>query len=84
MIDDVQTRVTVVHADGSKTETLSNATAAGRLVDRTTTQTSADGKVKVISRDSNGDGFADQTETRTTQADGGTLLASRILAAMAP
>jgi len=69
VIDDVQTRVTVVRPDGSKTETKTNATAAGRLLDRTVTETSADGKTITITRDANADTYADQTETRTTYAD---------------
>ncbi|MCB8822880.1 DUF4214 domain-containing protein [Microvirga rosea] len=70
VVDDMQSRATVTHADGSKTETLANSTAAGRLTDRTVTETSADKAIVSISRDSNGDTFADQTEFRATQANG--------------
>nr|WP_188311850.1 hypothetical protein [Salinarimonas soli] len=70
VVDAVQTRVTVVNANGSETETLSNTTAAGRLLDRTVTQTSADRATVTIQRDATGDGITDQSETRTTLADG--------------
>jgi trimeric autotransporter adhesin len=70
VIDDVQTRVTVVNAGGSEIETLTNTTAAGRLLDKTITNTSADKKVITITRDFNGDGFTDQNESRTINANG--------------
>src|SRR5262249_41528893 len=44
VVDRVQTDVTIVNADGSRTETLSDRNGAGRLTDRTVTTTSPDGK----------------------------------------
>ena len=69
-IDQVQTSVTVVNADGSWSETVSNRTGAGVLTDRTVTASSATGNAVTIQRDLNGDGVDDQVETRTTGADG--------------
>ncbi|MFT4080223.1 DUF4214 domain-containing protein [Rhodomicrobium sp.] len=70
VIDRTQSDVNVSNANGSITETLSDKTAAGVLVDQTVTNTSADGKTIAITRDINGDGLSDQSETRVKNADG--------------
>src|SRR5262249_54855751 len=44
IVDQVQTDATVVNPNGSRTETLTDATGAGVLNDQTVTTTSADGK----------------------------------------
>jgi hypothetical protein len=70
VFDQTQTDVTVVNADGSKTETLSDFNAIGILTDRTVTTTSADGKAVTIARDLDGSGITGQLEVHTTNADG--------------
>jgi hypothetical protein len=50
VIDLVQTDVTVVNADGSTTETVTDKTAAGVTLDKMATTTSADGKTITIQR----------------------------------
>lgn len=72
--DKVQTIATVVNGDGSTTETLTNESGAGVLLDETVTDTSADGATIEIARDSDGDGIDDQTEVRTTTGTGATTL----------
>src|SRR5262249_32469472 len=74
VVDRVQTIATVVNADGSKTETLTNKTGAAVLVDTTVTTTSADGATITIGRDLTGDGLNDETETRVTAADGSSTI----------
>src|SRR5262249_3144135 len=74
VVDRVETIATVVNADGSKTETLTNRTGAALLIDTTVTTTSADGATVTIGRDVTGDGLNDQTETRVTAADGSTVI----------
>ena len=70
IIDRRQTDDTVVGADGSKTETVSDTNGAGVLEDSTTTTTSADGSLVTITRDFDGSGIIGQSETRQTAADG--------------
>ncbi|MDU6239613.1 MAG: hypothetical protein E6614_11710, partial [Bradyrhizobium sp.] len=74
IFDSVQSDVTVVNADGSRTETLSDFNAAGVLRDRTVTTTSADGHSQTIARDLDGNGFAEQSEIHVTAADGATIV----------
>ncbi len=72
--DRIQTIVTVVNPDGSRTETETNlngsVTATAVLEIRIVTTTSADGKVETIERDLMGGGWYDQREVRTEHADG--------------
>jgi Ca2+-binding RTX toxin-like protein len=72
--DRVQTIVRVTNGDGSRTETVINKMGADAatavLDDRTVTVTSADNKVVTINRDTNGGGWFDEREVRTTHADG--------------
>ena len=70
IIDRRQTDDTVVGADGSKTETVSDTNGANVLEDSTTTTTSADGSLVTITRDLDGSGIIGQSETRQTAADG--------------
>ncbi|MCR9060104.1 MAG: DUF4214 domain-containing protein, partial [Rhodobacteraceae bacterium] len=72
--DRIQTIVTVVNPDGSRTETETNlngsVAATAVLETRIVTTTSADGKVETIERDLMGGGWYDQREVRTEHADG--------------
>jgi hypothetical protein len=72
--DRIQTIVKVTNPDGSRTETVINKMGADAatavLDDRTVTVTSADNKVITINRDTNGGGWFDEREVRTTHADG--------------
>lgn len=68
--DDVLTDVTTANADGSRTETVSHASAAGVLRARITTTTSADRKTITILGDTDGNGAAEQREEQVTGADG--------------
>ena len=85
VVTTIQSDDTVVNADGSTTETLTNyaggtiaangeLTAAGTTgsdkLNATTTTTSADGKVVTILRDQIGGGWTTQQEVDTTNADG--------------
>jgi uncharacterized metal-binding protein len=72
VVDRRQTDVTVVNGDGSRTQTLSNSDQAGVLLDRTVTTTSSDRMTVTISRDTNGNGVADQRELRVRAANGST------------
>lgn len=73
VVDVIQTIATVVNADGSKVETVTNKAGADAatavLTSQTVTSTSADGSVVTIERDSLGGGWFDQVEIRTTHAD---------------
>jgi hypothetical protein len=57
VIDLIQTDVTVVNANGSTTETVTNKTAAGVTLDKMATTTSADGKTVTIQRYAKGGAF---------------------------
>ncbi|WP_155773465.1 beta strand repeat-containing protein [Rhizobium leguminosarum] len=71
IIDERQTDVITVASDGSRTEVLADFDDGGSiLTDRTTTVTSADGKLVTISRDQTGGGFTTQRETDVTAANG--------------
>jgi hypothetical protein len=65
--DRLQTVMTVVNGDGSRTETLvnklGNSAATAVLANRTVTTTSADGKSVTIQRDTTGGGWFDQRRT---------------------
>ena len=80
---DTQTDDTVINADGSTTETLTDVNGAGVLLDRTVTTTSAstgtapDGspvETVTIDRDPTGAGYTAQQEIDTYNADGSTSM----------
>jgi uncharacterized repeat protein (TIGR03803 family) len=62
--------VTVLNADGSKIDTVSDTSASGALVDQTVTTTSASGNSVSIARDTTGDGLVNQTESDVVNAYG--------------
>ena len=68
--DQVQSIITTVDGAGTRTETLTNRNGGGVLLSTIQTVSSSDGTSVTISRDSTGGGWFDQTETRTTFADG--------------
>ena len=70
VIDKAQTIITTIDGAGTKTETLTNKNGGGILTSVIQTITSIDGKLITINRDSTGGGWFDQTEQRTTYADG--------------
>src|SRR5262249_16434449 len=65
-----RTHVSVLNADGSVTETVTDTNGNGTLRDKTVTTTSADGNTVSIARDVNGDGITDQTIATRLNADG--------------
>ncbi|MDR9805485.1 hypothetical protein [Rhizobium hidalgonense] len=63
-----------INADGSTTTIMSDKDLpTGTLTAKTTIQTSADGKVKTTSVDTNGDGTPDQVETFTIDSTGASV-----------
>lgn len=62
-------------ADGAKRETVTTTDAAGKLIDKTTTLTSADKRTVTIDRDNNGNGVVDQHQ-QTVTADSGVTVQS--------
>src|SRR5262249_35697936 len=66
------TDVTVLNANGSRTETVTDQNADGSLRDKMVTTTNATGLSQTIQVDSNGDGTFDRTVTDVTvlNADG--------------
>ena len=73
VVDGKRTDVTVLNADGSRTETISELNADGSLKSRTTVTVSASGLVKTTSVDENGDNSIDSTQSDATtlNTDGG-------------
>lgn len=69
--DHVKTDTTVVNADGSRVETVTDAGSNGTVLDRTVTSTSADGRSKTVSMDHTGSGSFDlvTTSSITINAD---------------
>ncbi|WP_245008838.1 calcium-binding protein [Pseudovibrio brasiliensis] len=80
----IQSIVTVVGSDGSRTQTESNFAgsdmASAVLRSRTQTTTSADGNTLTIERDMTGGGWFDQREVRATQSDGSKAITISALA----
>ena len=68
--EQTRTGVTVLNADGSRTETVSGRDGNQTLRNRVTTITSADGNTVSSERDINGDGAVDQTATDVLSANG--------------
>ncbi|MES0872388.1 DUF4214 domain-containing protein, partial [Pseudovibrio sp. SCP19] len=76
--DRIQTLVTVIESDGSRTQTESNFAgsdmASAVLQARIVTTFSADGNTQTIERDATGGGWFNQREVRTKQSDGSTTI----------
>ena len=72
IFDLTQNDVTVVNADGSRTQTVTDLNSNGSVRDSNVTTTSADGRTKTITTDFNGDGVIDLTQVSSmvTNADG--------------
>ena len=70
VIDLTKTDVTVLNADGSKTETVTTTNADGTLNQKSVTTTSATGLNITVQADTTGDGSFNQVTTQTTQANG--------------
>lgn len=68
VIDLKRTRETILKADGTTTETISDYTA-GWLRGRAVTTTSANERTKITTIDTNGDGSVDETQTDSTTTD---------------
>ena len=62
--------VVTLNADGSRTQTITERNANGSLRAQVITKTSADGRTVNITRDVNGDGSLDQTESVVAGSDG--------------
>src|SRR5262249_11503256 len=68
--DRTRTDVTVLNADGSKTETITDINANGSLRDQTVRTISANRLTVTTQTDANGDGHIGETETAGTNPDG--------------
>ncbi|UWU20933.1 DUF4214 domain-containing protein [Rhizobium sp. CB3060] len=77
--DLVDSDITTVAADGTRTETVQEKSANGTLLSKSVTTTSVDGKTKTISVDVNGDGAADALTSITVATDGSTSQSDSIL-----
>jgi len=64
------TDAVTLNDNGSRTETVTEKNGNGSLRSQTATWTSADGRSITITRDANGDGALDETESITTAAGG--------------
>jgi hypothetical protein len=60
-------------ADGAKREILATTDASGKLLDKTVTLTSADGRTVTTDRDANGDGIVDQHQQVVTEDTGAVI-----------
>ncbi len=69
VVDRVLTDVTVVNANGSRTQTETMRNGGGILTWSKTTQTSADGRTITIDLDEHGGGYPTERETRVTAAN---------------
>ncbi len=69
VLDRILTDVTVVNANGSRTQNETMRDGGGILTWAKTTQTSADGKTITIDRDERGGGYPTERETRVTAAN---------------
>src|SRR5204863_298230 len=68
--DLTETDVTVLHADGSSTETVTDRSANGTLLGQTITMMSADRRTQTVQIDSQGDGYFNALQSKTLNADG--------------
>ncbi len=68
--DTVTTDTVTLNTNGSRTETIADTNANGSLRDQSTIVTSADRMTETVTRDTNGDGVADQVETKAVQSNG--------------
>ncbi len=66
------TNLTTYNVDGSTTQTVADYNYSGSLIDQTSTTITADGLLKTVLHDYNGDGVTDQstTDVTTINADG--------------
>ena len=71
--DAVHSDITVLNADGSRTETVTDRAGNGALLGRTVTTANSSGTSVSTSRDINGDGITDQTRTVALDATGNTV-----------
>jgi hypothetical protein len=62
-VDRRRTVLLTLNADGSRSSTSTDTAAAGAVQGKTTSKTSADGRTQIVSRDLNGDGVTDTTQT---------------------
>ncbi|MCB8829724.1 hypothetical protein LJD47_32410, partial [Escherichia coli] len=62
--DRKRTTINVFNADGSQRSVVSDVDDTGKLVSKTTVTVSADGRTRTTTKDVNGNGTIDQTETR--------------------
>jgi len=79
VLDTRQTEDTTINSAGDRTQTISNYAPDGRLLSREATSTSADKKNVTITRDLDGNGNADQFETRIVGSDNSTTTTIRYL-----
>ncbi|MDR6586884.1 calcium-binding protein [Agrobacterium tumefaciens] len=79
VLDTRQTEVTTINSAGDRTQTISNYAPDARLLSREATSTSADKKNVTITRDLDGNGSADQVETRIVGSDNSTTTTIRYL-----
>lgn len=70
--DRVHSDVTLVAGDGTRTQTVQDTSASGVVLSKSVTTTSADGKMKTISVDANGDGAVDTLTSIIIAADAST------------
>jgi hypothetical protein len=73
--------VTVVNADGSRTETVTITSQNGTQLSQTVTTRSPDGKTTVINSDANGDGTDERVETTSVDGSG---IATRVVSLFNP
>jgi len=69
IFDLTETDVTVLNADGSTTETVTDRSANGTLLGKTVTTTSADRRTQTVQIDSQGDGTFNEVQSRTVNAN---------------
>ncbi len=81
VFDRTQTDNTVINADGSSTETITDFNTDGSQKDATAVTRSADTKTVTTLLDQNGDGIWDQSEIFVSNADGSTSTTTKQLAA---
>ncbi|MQB11572.1 hypothetical protein DXT96_17155 [Agrobacterium sp. ICMP 6402] len=68
----------VLNSDGSRQRTVTIKSRDSTLLERTTTDISADRRTTVVTVDSNGDGIVDQTTKESTLADGQTVIEEKL------
>ncbi|MCK1494931.1 hypothetical protein IVB14_32120 [Bradyrhizobium sp. 180] len=81
VFDLTRTDVTLLNADGSKAETVTDTSANGTLLDRTVTSVSADGRTTTVQIDATGDGYFSEIRSAVIDADGSTTLTVKDISA---